>query len=136
MTRIVWKVAERREKGIQFLVDVLLAACREGEKSVANRIAGALDALEVEGLAEEVVSGATEEARVHAVAALAHLRKHKDEAVATLVDCLEEADAAVRAEAIEGLFSLVGDDLGYEPDAPPDERVEAVARWRARIGEQ
>jgi hypothetical protein len=52
-----------------------------------------------------------------------------------MVPLLEHADAAVRDAAIEALYTISGGEtLGFEPDAPPEERAAAVGRWWARLG--
>ncbi len=50
-----------------------------------------------------------------------------------LVGLLEDADAGVRDEAIEALFDLYGDDLGFEAEADEGSRAKAVGRWRQRV---
>jgi HEAT repeat protein len=46
-----------------------------------------------------------------------------------LITLLGDEDSGVRDAAIESLFSLTGEDLGYEPDAPENARAEAIGRW-------
>ena len=72
-------------------------------------------------------------AMVTAAAALSHLERHRRGAIGLLIDLLEDDRVDVRNEAIEALFSLVGDDHGYEPDAPPEDRAEAVQIWRRTL---
>ena len=50
---------------------------------------------------------------------------------ALLVGLLSDAEREVREAAVESLFSLTGDDFGYEPDAPQEERRAAVRRWES-----
>ena len=48
-----------------------------------------------------------------------------------LIRGLEDPDPRLRAKCIDVLSHTVGQDFGYRPDARPDERAAAVARWRA-----
>jgi len=52
------------------------------------------------------------------------------DAVGLLVGMLEDADLDVRTQAIETLTRVCGRDLGYEPEAPEDERREMTEAWR------
>ena len=117
-----------------FLEGVLLEACRQDKPRLAAALARALDVHDEGGLAgrvAEIPDGAT---RAVAATALAYLEEHTDAALRSLVQLLEDGVEEVRDAAIEGLFSLVGEDFGFEPDAPPEERNDAVRRWKARIG--
>ena len=49
-----------------------------------------------------------------------------------LVVGLEDPDEEVRTEAIDALWAITGDTLGFDPEAPPEDRREAMARWRER----
>ncbi|MBN1419039.1 MAG: DUF2007 domain-containing protein [Planctomycetes bacterium] len=60
-------------------------------------------------------------------AVLEYLRTIDPDAI--LVGLLRDPDAGVREAAIESLFATHGDDCGYEPDAPEEEREAAVRRW-------
>jgi hypothetical protein len=53
-----------------------------------------------------------------------------DEALPGLVICLEDSDPDVRHEAIDALFFRTGEDFGFQPDAPEEEREEALKKWR------
>ncbi len=53
-----------------------------------------------------------------------------------LVEALADDDAAVRFFAIEALERRTGQAHGYAPYAPPAERAQAVARWRAALDAQ
>lgn len=53
-----------------------------------------------------------------------------------LIDALEHRDEAVRLFAIEALKARTGSDLGFRPHDPPEERAEAVSRWRRWLAEQ
>lgn len=46
-----------------------------------------------------------------------------------LVEQLDSDDPAVRSSAFAVLARLSGNDFGYRPEAPVDERSAAVARW-------
>jgi hypothetical protein len=74
-----------------------------------------------------------EDPTVRALAALVVGRTGSKTCVPLLVPLLEDADVEVREEAIEALYTLTGDDLGFEAEAPEDERAAAVARWRKRV---
>ncbi len=50
-----------------------------------------------------------------------------------LVELLGDADVDVREAAIESLFALTSEDYGFEPDAPEEERMRAVAKWEAAV---
>jgi HEAT repeat protein len=63
-------------------------------------------------------------------AATALLRGGDDRGLAVLVRGLEDADPRVRAKAILVLHGRTGEDFGYRPDASPEDRRAAVARWR------
>jgi len=52
-----------------------------------------------------------------------------------LVDALEDEDLAVRRAAVNALFRLAITHHGYDPEAPPEERAEAVERWKRWLRE-
>jgi hypothetical protein len=56
-------------------------------------------------------------------------------AVPLLVDRLQEQDSAVRFYAIEALRRITGTDRGYDYKADAASRAQAVARWRASLGQ-
>lgn len=49
----------------------------------------------------------------------------------TLVDGLSDVDARRRAKCIDVLAERTHERFGFEPDADPAERAEAIGRWRA-----
>ncbi len=49
---------------------------------------------------------------------------------AWLVDALEHKDPDVRLAAIGELSAAAGQDFGYKSDLPPQQRAQAVSRWR------
>jgi HEAT repeat protein len=51
--------------------------------------------------------------------------------IPSLLDGLDDPDPLVRAHFFESLFAVTGVHLGYEPEAPEGERLEAVARLAA-----
>ncbi len=53
-----------------------------------------------------------------------------------LIDALEHRDEAVRLFAIEALRARTGRDLGFGHHDPPEERAEAVLRWRRWLAEK
>lgn len=67
------------------------------------------------------------------VAAVRAAESGDAEAVATLVDLLEDRDPAVRMYAILALRRLTAKDYGYRYYAELGERVRAVARWREAL---
>ena len=52
-------------------------------------------------------------------------------ALPALIDRLEDPDAVVRLSAKEALRQRTGRTLGYKAWGTPEERAEAVGRWRA-----
>jgi len=70
------------------------------------------------------------EARRDLAAALEHLPAIDPDGI--LIGLLRDPDASVREAAIEALFALHGDDLGYEPDASEEDREAAIRRWEER----
>lgn len=57
------------------------------------------------------------------------------EAVAALVDRLDDDDRAVRLYAILALRELCGEDFGYRYYAPSADRASAIEAWRAALRE-
>jgi hypothetical protein len=51
-----------------------------------------------------------------------------------LVACLRDRDGEIREAASEALFTLHGDEHGYDPEDPPAEREAAVQRILAKAG--
>jgi hypothetical protein len=49
-----------------------------------------------------------------------------------LVVALEDPDEEVRTEAIDALWAITGETLGFEPEAPAEDRRDALARWQER----
>ena len=135
VSRIIEDLAGRGEEGAAFVRAVLLEACRQEKTVLARSIARTLDRLGDAGLADWLASAPDAVTRARAASALAALGRHHEKAVRVLVGLLEDESIDVRGEAIEGLFSLEGEDYGYEPDAPLEERRRAVARWREQIGD-
>ncbi|MGE3806074.1 MAG: hypothetical protein AB7K24_15495, partial [Gemmataceae bacterium] len=75
--------------------------------------------------------------RLHAIEALGHayrlvpLGNFEDGVLPwTLVASLDDGDAKVRVAAIKALTVWEQDALGYQADAPADQRQAAVAKWR------
>ncbi len=118
----------------RFLEQVFLEACRQDKPRLAAALARTLDAHDDDDLAERVTAIPDGPTRAVAATALAHLKGHTEAAIRSLVWLLEDDAEAVRDAAIEGLFSLVGEDFGFEPDAPVEERNDAVQRWKDRVG--
>lgn len=132
---VVQTVAEE-EGGLHFVETVLQEAISQGEDWLAARLAGSLDGLdaaEVVAIPSRLASVIDGEARRRGAAAIAQMSRHAAEATRILVSLLDDPEVKVREEAIEGLFSLVGEDLGFEPDDPPEERARVIQRWRERI---
>ncbi len=48
----------------------------------------------------------------------------------TLVLALDDPDGAVRGAALEALRPALADGLGFDPEAPPEARAAAAAKWR------
>jgi HEAT repeat protein len=61
-------------------------------------------------------------------------RTRDDASVERLIEQLDASDPAVRLAAIEALFRITGETLGYRADDPPAERAAAVDRWVAHVG--
>lgn len=75
------------------------------------------------------LSDPLEDVRFEAGTAL--LRAGDDRAVPLLIHGLEHPDPLVRARAITVLQGRTGSTLDFRPDATPEDRAAAVARWRA-----
>lgn len=127
---VVHRLHESGEVGTRFLEAVLVEACRSGETRLTGSLAQALDEAGSPVLPSRLTELVGEDGRVGAAWAIAHMKKHRTEAMGALIFLLDDPDAEVRSEAIEGLFSLEGKDFGFEPDAPPEKRAAAVERWR------
>ena len=64
------------------------------------------------------------------IAARSRLMLGDEDARAELVGLLLSDDASARTAAIAALQEKYGDARGYDPVAGPDDRRQAVARWR------
>ena len=94
-----------------FFAAVLLAGCNGTNKDIAA------------GLQSELASERAE--------ACIRAGQSRDKSVLPLlVERLEDTDADVRLFAISALKKITGMDLEYRYYAPPDDRIEAVLRWR------
>ena len=82
-----------------------------------------------------VVAGdaAAADASVRAAAARALGLHAETEDQAALVEALGDADVDVRRAAIDSLFQRNATRLGFDPQASPEARAEAIAAWRARL---
>jgi len=130
-------------RGLTLLADLALAFAAGGPREAAREAAGALATSEafrdrraghVLSLGALVLCGADKELAARVTASLERFRG-SPEAERALVPLLDHEDAEVRDAAIEALFSVSGGEtLGYEPDASPETRKAAVARWRERTG--
>jgi len=69
-----------------------------------------------------------------AQAAAARFALGDERAEAELVGLLLSDDALARRAAFEALWPRFGNDLGYDPDAPPDARRAAVEEWQRTRG--
>lgn len=64
------------------------------------------------------------------LAAIIAAGQHRDaEKIPDLIDQLGADDAAVRMFAIEALYRITGQRLGYQPQANPAQRHAAIERW-------
>jgi hypothetical protein len=115
------------KEDLPFLETLLARACESGEERVVRALMPSL------GDPGRLLSGTSGRARAFAAGAAALRKEWREDAMRVLVDLLEDPDEDVRGEAIEGLFSVTGEDLGYEPDAPPEERERIVGLWRDRV---
>jgi len=50
-----------------------------------------------------------------------------------LLAALRNPEAWLRSVAVEELAGALGDTLGYAPDGPERERLEAIARWEEAL---
>ena len=132
VARVARAVIDERVDGAPFIESLLLEACRQDEGQVLASLADVLDELGPGDLPQRLGQVPDDETRARAARAIARLHRHRPDALSVLVDLLEDPAIEVRSEAIEGLFSLEGEDLGYEPDASPEERARAVDRWHSR----
>ncbi|KPK83592.1 MAG: hypothetical protein AMJ81_07860 [Phycisphaerae bacterium SM23_33] len=62
--------------------------------------------------------------------------QHDVRAVPLLVERLEDNSADARLFAIRALEKITGQTLGYRYYAPPEQRAEAVGRWREWVKTQ
>jgi spermidine synthase len=83
-----------------------------------------------EHLLERLEKGDLETRRIVA-RALAETRP--PDAARALLGALEDEDGEVRLQAFLALHGITGKELGYDPEAPIEERRTAVARWRAYV---
>jgi hypothetical protein len=127
-------LAEMGVAGAQALTEVARKAIVEGDRERLHFAAGGLS--KVHGYRPDETFGPFLEDRdptTRALAALVIGRTGSRSALRLLVPLLEDAELGVREEAIEGLYFITHDDLGYEADAPETERAAAVARWQQRL---
>ncbi len=115
------------------LFDGLLRAVREGRDDVLWPAAKVVKRLRREGFERRLPDLAplvrASEPQIRRFAALA-LGIIGDPATAHyLIELLRDSDETVRYEAVDGLFELTGEDLGYVSDSPEAERTAASRRW-------
>ena len=67
--------------------------------------------------------------RLEAMREIAERGDRSPDTLRRLVEQLDSDDQLVRLVAITVLEDLTGDRHGYDPDAPPRQRQEAIARW-------
>jgi hypothetical protein len=130
-------------RGLSLLSDLVLALALRGPDAAAREAAVFLAACEAfrglrpgfaAALGALVRTTSPVEVARRVAGMLARFRG-LGEAERGLVPLLAHAVAGVRDEAIEALYSISGGEtLGFEPDAPEDERARAVERWWARVG--
>ncbi|MDF1702003.1 MAG: HEAT repeat domain-containing protein, partial [Planctomycetota bacterium] len=75
-------------------------------------------------------------ASVRAAAARGLANHDAPESLAALVAALEDAEVPVRQAAAGSLFRLTGADRGFDAEAAPAARAEAVAAWKAWLAER
>ncbi len=132
-------------RGLGVVAELLLAFARLGPREAARESAAYLSSSDVfrparaELLARvgELVASLRPRDTETALRACAAAERFRGvaEAERALVPLLDHEDASVRDAAIEALFSISGGEtLGYEPDAEPEARRAALARWQARVG--
>jgi hypothetical protein len=130
-------------RGLALLADLALALALRGPDAAAREAASHLAAAEAfrERRADLVLALGALVRRSSAadlagrVAGMLERFRGSIEAERALVPLLDHDDAAVRDGAIEALYSVSGGEtLGFEPEAPPQDRALAVARWWARLG--
>jgi len=112
----------------------LLRTLTEGDPRARARAAYVLgffhDRRTLPALAAAAATDADATVRSDAGASL--LEMGDDRGFPPLVDALDDVDARRRVRAIDALAAAAGGTrLGYEADGPPEERIAAVARWRA-----
>lgn len=130
-------------RGVLLVADLALAFAARGPDAAAREAAGHLAASE--GFRERrgdfatalgaLVRPSSPRDVAARVAAMIERFRGLVEAERALVPLLDHADAEVRDDAIEALYSVSGGEtLGFEPEAPVADRALAVARWWARVG--
>ncbi len=136
VVRVVRALQRKGEEGLLFLGSLLEESVSQGDDWLSARLAESIDGLDASELSDlpvRLIGKTSDDRLVLAISAIARMRRLRKEAVRSLVPLLQHHDMSVRAEAIEGLFSLEGFDLDYEPDAPDQERMQAVERWQSHI---
>ena len=127
-------LAEMGVAGAQALTEVGRKAVVEGERDRLHAIMKGL--AEVHGYRPDESFGPFVEDRnstTRALAAMVIGRTGSATSIHLLVPLLEDPEVEVREEAIEGLYHIAHEDLGFEADAPDADRAAAVAKWKARV---
>ncbi|MBI1853459.1 MAG: HEAT repeat domain-containing protein [Planctomycetes bacterium] len=145
LLEIVWKASESEQRraaellaelgvaGAQALTEIARKAVIEGERMRLHAITFGLGNVH-EYRPDEAFSPFLEDANstTRALAAMVIGRTGSETSIRLLVPLLEDPEVEVREEAIEGLYHITHDDLGFEADAPAAERAAAVAKWKSR----
>jgi HEAT repeat protein len=122
------RVAAIGEPAVPLLLDALASSPSPQTRGMAAYTLGFVkDHRARHPLARALEDGSTD---VRMEAATALLRLGDVRGFAPLIAALENADALVRARAIQVLQDATGDALGFRADEEPQERAAAVARWR------
>lgn len=120
------------EGGIDLLVNLFFEMARTGEGHLlllARALTGTVTAEFAERFLEEATGG-EREARLALLDVAPAFRGATAWLLESVAASLLDADEEIRDAAGEALFALEGNDYGYEPRGPQNEREAAVARFR------
>jgi hypothetical protein len=127
--RALFERTHRVEGGLDLLEDLFFAMAREESSRLlvlARHLAGGMTAGFASRFVREAETG-PKAARLSLLGVLPEFRKETWR-IQALAPSLLDGDAEVRDAASEALFAIRGTDFGYDPEADPREREEALER--------
>lgn len=141
VARLPWTHGVERVEQIQWLAgigepayDTLIELCADSRPDVAASAVAALGATGDSRLVEPLrkVEWATADDRaLEYEKARAFARLGDWSRVDLLIAGLEDETLWARAWSVQALREATGQDFGFDPKAEPDQRAEAVAKWKA-----